>query len=381
MSDSNRGPRRRLVDRLASALVARLTALPDRVQLLLSGGAPIVRDGHPLAPDVQFILASEARRNGAAAMDLSDPGALRRQQRRSASLAGGRPVKVGAVRDLVIDGGAGTIRARHYAPALGEGAPLLVFLHGGGFVFGDLDTHDAPCRVLCRHGGMHVLAIDYRLAPEHPFPAALDDARAALRWAQAHAAELGADPSRIGIGGDSAGANLSAAVSQIALADGGPAPLCQMLIYPAVDRTRPYRSLELFDEGFFLTGASIRWFHEQYVGSTGVPKHDPRIGPLHAASFAGLPPALVVTAGFDPLRDEGEAYAAALNAAGVTAVVRRFESLVHGFFNMVGISPTSRDAVIEIAGATRTLFAIACGAAPRAAAPGVRIHDTGARPS
>ncbi|HSO38922.1 MAG TPA: alpha/beta hydrolase [Labilithrix sp.] len=380
MSESNRGPRRRLVDRLGSLLVSGLTALPERAQIFLSGGAPIVRDGHPLAPDVQLILAGEARRGGGQ-MNLSDPHALRVEQRNATALAGGRPVKVGSVRDLQIDGGAGRLRARHYAPALGEGAPLLVFLHGGGFVFGDLDTHDAPCRILCRHGGMHVLAIDYRLAPENPFPAALEDARAALRWAQAHAAELGADPTRIGVGGDSAGANLSAVVAQLASTDGGPAPICQVLIYPAVDRTRHYPSLELFDEGFLLTGASIQWFHERYVGDSGVPKHDPRIGPLHAPSLAGLPPALVITAGFDPLRDEGEAYAAAMSAAGSTAVVRRFDSLVHGFFNLVGISPTSRDAVIEIAGATRTLFAIASSGARRAPVPHARPQGSGVVPS
>jgi len=380
MSDQNHGPRRRFAHRLASAGASVLTALPDRVQIFLAGGPPLVRDGHPLAPDVQLILAGEARRSGAV-MNLSEPAALRLEQRRAAAIAGGSPVAVGAVAELEIDGGAGKIRARHYAPALGDGAPLLVFLHGGGFVFGDLDTHDAPCRMLCRHGGMHVLAVDYRLAPEHPFPAALEDARAALRWAHAHAAWLGADPSRVGIGGDSAGANLSAVVAHVAHADGGPAPVCQILIYPAVDRTRPYRSLELFDEGFFLTGASIRWFHEQYVGTSGVPKTDPRIGPLHAASFASLPPALVVTAGFDPLRDEGEAYAAALRGAGVTTVGRRFDSLVHGFFNLVGVSPTSRDAVIEIAGAARTLFALAGGHPRRHPLTDGRVHDTGLLPS
>lgn len=354
--NGNNYPRRRFVDRLASVVVSGLSALPERLQIFLSGSKPIVRDGHPLAPDVQLILANEARRNP---LNLSNPQALRRQQRSTTAIAGGRPIKVGAVRDLEIEGGSGRLRARHYAPALGDGAPLLVFLHGGGFVFGDLDTHDAPCRILCRHGGMHVLAIDYRLAPENPFPAAVDDARAALRWAQEHAAELGADPARVGIGGDSAGANLSAVVAQLAAADGGPAPACQMLIYPAVDRTRPYLSLDLFGKGFLLTAESIAWFHERYVGDSGVGKMDPRIGPLHASSLAGLAPALVVTAGFDPLRDEGEAYAAALTAAGTLTVERRFDSLVHGFFNMVGVSHTSRDAVVEIAGVTRALFAIA----------------------
>jgi acetyl esterase len=233
---------------------------------------------------------------------------------------------------------------------------LLVFFHGGGFVFGDLDTHDAPCRMLCRHGSMHVLAIDYRLAPEHPFPAAVEDARAALRWAFAHAAELGADPTRIAVGGDSAGANLAAVTAHLAARDGGPAPTCQMLIYPAVDRTRPYASLALFAEGFLLTRASIAWFHEQYVGARA-PLTDPRHAPLHAASFEGLAPALVVTAGFDPLRDEGEAYAAALAAAGVPTLVRRFDALTHGFFSMVGVSTDCRLAVVEIAGATRALLA------------------------
>ena len=381
MSDESKGqnpPRRRFVDRLGSTLVSALSALPASVQIMLSGGKPIVKDGHPLAPDLQLILAGEARRG---AMTLTSPAELRLQQRNATSLAGGRPVRVGKVHNLEVDGGAGRLRARHYAPLLGDGAPLLVYLHGGGFVFGDLDTHDAPCRVLCRHGGMHVLAIDYRLAPEHPFPAAVDDARAALRWAYEHATELGADPARIGIGGDSAGANLSAVVAQLAASDGGPAPICQLLIYPAVDRTRPYLSLDLFAEGFLLTRASIDWFHEHYAGASGVPKTDPRIGPLHAPSFAGLAPALVVTAGFDPLRDEGEAYAAALTAAGTTTVLRRFDSLIHGFFNLVGVSPSSRDAVIEIAGATRALFAIGSAPARRPASNAARPKDSGVGPS
>ena len=355
-SRDNGRPRRRLVERALSRVAAGLAALPPRVQIMLSGGAPVVRDGLTLAPELQLLLAHEARRGP---MKFTSPDDLRRQQSTGAAIGGGRGVTLGAVRDLVVEGGAGRLKARHYAPENGAGAPLLVYFHGGGFVFGDLDTHDSACRVLCKHGGFHVLAVDYRLAPEHPFPAAIEDARAALRWAQAHAAELGADPSRVGIGGDSAGANISAVVAQTAAADGGPAPTIQLLIYPAVDRAKPYPSLELFAEGFFLTRASIDWFHERYVGRAGTPKTDPRIGPLHAASFTNLAPAFVITAGFDPLRDEGEAYACALEDAGNAVVLRRFDSLVHGFFNMVGVSPTSRDAVIEIAGGTRALFAVA----------------------
>lgn len=348
-----------------------MCALPERVQIFLSGKAPVVRDGQTLAPELQLLLAAQERR---AEMVLTSVTALRKQQNAGARLVAGRPVRVGAVRDLEIDGPAGALRARHYAPERGDGAPLLVFFHGGGFVFGDLDTHDAPCRVLCRHGGMHVLAVAYRLAPEHPFPAAVDDARAALRWAQRHAAELGADPSRVGVGGDSAGGNLAAAVSILASHDGGPAPTCQMLVYPAVDRTRPYPSVDLFAEGYFLTRDSIAWFHRQYAGKPGTHDRDPRLGPLHAESLAGLAPALVVTAGFDPLRDEAEAYGAALAAHGTTTVLRRFDSLIHGFFNMVGVSPACRDAVIEIAGATRALFAVS------AAARTIRTTTSDARP-
>ena len=348
-------PRRTIADRLGALLMKGLCSLPESVQLALSGKKPIVIDGHTLAPELQLLLAANERRGQ---MVLTTPDALRRQQKKAALLIAGPPTRVASVRDLEIDGAVGKLKARHYAPPRGDGAPLLVYFHGGGFVFGDLDTHDAPCRVLCRHGGMHVLAVDYRLAPENPFPAPVEDARAALRWAQQHAAELGADPTRVGVGGDSAGANLSAAVTQIAASDGGPPPACQLLIYPAVDRSGPYESLELFAEGFFLTRASIAWFHGQYSGSSAKHERDPRLHPMHAESHAGLAPALVVTAAFDPLRDEGEAYAAALLEAGNTTVVRRFDSLIHGFVNMVGVSPACRDAVIEIAGATRALFAM-----------------------
>jgi len=354
MADS-RVPRRDVTHRVGAFVMSTLCALPERLQIALSGRPTVTIDGHRLAPELQLLLAASGRR---ARVSPTTPDQLRREQSDGARLIYGRPTRVGAVRDLDIQGAAGTLRARHYAPERGDGAPLLVFFHGGGFVFGDLDTHDAPCRVLCRHGGMHVLAVNYRLAPEHPFPAAVDDALAALRWAQAHAGTLGADPASVGVGGDSAGANLSAVVAQLAIEGGGQGPACQMLVYPAVDRTRPYASLDLFAEGFFLTRASVDWFHEQYSGPQNNHDKDPRLGPLHAHSHAGLAPALVATAGFDPLRDEGEAYAAALRAGGTITVTRRFESLIHGFFNMVGISPACRDAVIEIAGSTRALFAI-----------------------
>jgi acetyl esterase len=259
---------------------------------------------------------------------------------------------------------AGGSTARHYAPfqdPLDEPQPLLVYYHGGGFTFGDLDTHDAVCRVLCRHSGAHIVAVDYRLAPEHPFPAAVDDARAALRWAYANAARLGADQGRIGVGGDSAGGNLAAVASRLAARDGGPAPALQLLIYPATDFTSRRRSRELFGEGFLLSTTEMDWFEANYLGAQGEHASDPRASPLLADDLSGLAPALVVTAAFDPLRDEGEEYANALSAAGTPVVLRRFPGFVHGFIGAVGVSRSSREAVVEIAGATRAMFALESG--------------------
>jgi acetyl esterase len=271
----------------------------------------------------------------------------------------GKPTAVGAVADLELDTTV-ALRARHYAPAEAGGPhPLLVYYHGGGFTYGDLDTHDGVCRVLCRHAGAHVLAVDYRLAPEHPFPAAVEDARAALHWAFGHAASLGADPRRIGVGGDSAGGNLSAVVAQLAAHDGGRAPVLQLLIYPATDFTRRHPSRDLFGEGFLLTASEMKWFEANYLGPETTQAGDPRASPLLAEDLSGLAPALVVTAAFDPLRDEGEAYAQALADAGTPATLRRFPGFIHAFVSIAGVSRSSRDALVEIAGATRAMFAAA----------------------
>jgi acetyl esterase len=204
-----------------------------------------------------------------------------------------------------------------------------------------------------------VLAVDYRLAPEHRFPAAVEDAHAALRWAFANAAELGADAQRIGVAGDSAGGNLAAVVSQLAVREDGDAPVLQLLIYPPTDATGGRRSRKLFGEGFLLTSAQMDWFEANYLGEVGAHATDPRVSPLLADDLSGLPPALVVTAAFDPLRDEGEDYAEALRAAGTPAMLRRFAGLPHAFLSAAGVSRRCRDALIEIAGATRAMFAAA----------------------
>jgi acetyl esterase len=327
----------------------------------LSGKPPITIDGDTLAPEVQLGLAVLERRREPDLRTLG-PGESREARRRLSAVYAGRPVPVGSVEDLELPGEAGPLRARHYSPhELGGPHPLLVYYHGGGFTYGDLETHDGTCRLLCRHAGAHVLAIDYRLAPEHPFPAAVHDARAALAWACANAAGLGADPGRVGVSGDSAGGNLAAVVAQLAARDGGPTPVLQLLIYPATDFTRRRRSRELFGEGFLLTNDEMNWFETNYLGEARTHAADPRASPLLAEDLSGLAPAFVVTAAFDPLRDEGEEYAQALRAAGTPAAVRRFPGLIHAFVAAAGVSRAARDAVIEIAGVTRGMFASADG--------------------
>jgi len=326
-------------------------SLPEGVKIALSGGEPVVRDGYTLDAGIQLILATANRTRKPWG---TDPLVIRKtQDRESFSVRGPLP-RVHAVHDLEVDGACGKLQARHYAPRT-PNAPLLVYFHGGGFMFGDLETHEVGCRLLCAHGDFHVLSVAYRLVPEHRFPAPIDDGQAALAWAMKHAATLGADPARVGIGGDSAGANLSAVVSQLTRGT-KLAPVCQVLLYPPTDRANAHPSVNSLADGFLLTRSSIEWFHAQYAASVGADSRDPRISPLLAKDLRALPPALVITAGFDPLRDEGEAYATALHSAGTTVVARRFDGLVHGFLNLTGIHQPSRDAVISIAGAARALL-------------------------
>jgi acetyl esterase len=270
--------------------------------------------------------------------------------------------EVDSVHELEIEGAAGPLRARHYQPPNVSGSQkpsLLVFFHGGGFVIGDLDTHDEACRMLCRYAGVQVLSVDYRLAPEHPFPAAVDDALAAFRWAAAHASELGADAERVAVGGDSAGGNLSAVTAQLAARDGGPAPALQLLIYPAVDLTTARAaSGRLFAEGFYLTENDRQWAARHYFSGSERDATDPRASPALADDLSGLAPAVVITGGFDPLRDEGEAYAEALRKAGTRVVLDRAPELIHGFINMTMV-PAARDASLRLAGILRASLALA----------------------
>lgn len=332
---------------------ARLLAhVPDVLKIALSGEPPIVIDGQQLDPQLQLIR-SAAR--GRALPGLVEPtvAAGRERYRRQTDVFRGPATRVERVRDIEMPTAAGRLRARHYTPFTSTSSPggrraaITVFFHGGGFVIGDLDTHDEPCRVLCRHAGIHVLSVAYRLAPEHPFPAALDDAVAAFEWTRANVESFGADPARVAVGGDSAGATLGAVVARVV--DRARAPAAQLLIYPGTDFDSRRPSQDLFSDRFKLTRRDLIAFRDAYVGRTGVPFDDPRVSPLYAPSLAGLPPAVVAVAGFDPLRDDGLAYAERLAHAGVPVRTLRFSSLGHGFIHMTGVAPSARRAMRLIA--------------------------------
>jgi acetyl esterase len=326
--------------------------IPNGAKRILSGGRSVIIDGNTLDPTVQLLLTAQRAVGIDGLVVNDDPMASRTQAREVAFAFGGPQIHV-AASDISIPGPAGDIMVRHYRPASADPAPLLVFYHGGGWVIGDLDTHDALCRLTCRDADIHVLSVDYRLAPEHPALAGLDDAYAAFRWACAHAAELGAAPGKVAVGGDSAGGNLAAVVSQLARNDGGPMPRLQWLIYPRTDFTAQTRSMSLFADGFILTKHDMEWFTQQYLGGSDVGPTDWRVSPLLADDLSGLPPALIAIAGFDPLRDEGRQYATALQAAGNPVDLRYFKSLTHAFTNLFPLGGGSAVATCELISALR----------------------------
>jgi acetyl esterase len=337
--------------RAQSAFVRGLAALPHGVLRLLVG-RPVERDGQRLDVESQLGLKLLALAGGPELKESSVPEA-RVRVATDARTFKGPTLEVASVSDLVVQGGDGPFGARLYVPAGATApGPLLVYFHGGGFVVGDLDTHDNVSRFLARQAGVRVLSVDYRLAPEHQFPAPLDDALAAFRFTVEHAGELGADPARIAVGGDSAGGNLAAGVARLASAEGGPAPAFQLLFYPWLDLVSERPSYDLFGEGFYLTRADLRWYRDHYLAEESQAA-DPRCSPLVAEQLGGVAPAYIAVAGFDPLRDDGEDYARSLRDAGVRVALRRHPGLIHGFANTVAIGHASREAVLEAAGALR----------------------------
>ena len=248
-------------------------------------------------------------------------------------------VPVDSVSEIDVPGAAGSLPARVYRP-VGDGPfPTVALFHGGGFVIGDLDTHDNMARAICRGASAVVVSVDYRLAPEHPFPAGAEDCVVVARWLLERLEEFGGD-GRLAVAGDSAGGNLSAVVAQQV-----PGIAAQFLMYPSVDSSGDYPSRKENAAGYFLDLPTMSWFFHHYAA--GSDENDPMLSPMRAGSLAGLPPAVVVTAGFDPLRDEGEAYAAALADSGVRVEVRRFDSMIHGFMDMGGFSAGARSAIEE----------------------------------
>ncbi|EYF04865.1 putative lipase [Chondromyces apiculatus DSM 436] len=306
---------------------------PPRLLRALVGPEKRSPEGHVLDLQMQVLIYINERLGGA--LDATeDPVEARKRMDEGSRLITPRVSPAPAHEDRRIPVENGSLPVRIYTPPSAGSAPLpvVVFFHGGGFSRGSLVSHHGECQGLAVKAEAIVVAVDYRLAPEHRFPAAVDDALAAFRWVAEHAATFGGDPTRIAVAGDSAGGNLAAVVARETRGDAHK-PVFQLLVYPATDMTRSLPSHRHFREGFFLTEASINIFLAAYLNSEAE-QRDPRASPLLAGDHGGQPPAMVLTAGFDPLRDEGDAYAKALAEAGVPVEHRSYEGLIHGFFNM-----------------------------------------------
>ena len=273
----------------------------------------------------------------------------------SSSIFRGNNEPIGRIEDIKIPGPIGDLALRVYTPVSQPDGLLagLVFFHGGGFVLGDLESHDGLCRALANESRCRVVAVDYRLAPENPFPAAVEDCYAATKWVAANEARLGIDSARLAVGGDSAGGNLAAVVAQLAQADGAPKLAFQLLIYPVTQLAgQDTPSMRENAKGYFLEKESMDWFTRCYAPDKAH-RGDARLSPLLAKDLAGQPAAYVVTAGFDPLRDEGKAYADRLDAAGVPVTYVNYPGMIHGFFSMRDLIPKAREAVTVAAAALR----------------------------
>lgn len=307
----------------------------------------------PLDPIVKAFLDQVASAQGPKMWEMT-PEQGREAFRVMMQLVGPKDVPIGKVENRTIPGPGGEIPLRIYTPiaAGSEALPALVYFHGGGFVIGDLETHDGLCRMLADDAACRVIAVDYRLAPESKFPAAVEDAFAATRWVAEHAPALGIDANRIGVGGDSAGGTLAAVVCQMAKEKGGPKLCLQMLLFPCTHLDPKTPSRQANAEGYLLEGETIDWFFGHYVG-TDSNMSDVRASPLLAKDLGGLPPAYVMLAGFDPLHDEGLQYAEKLRAAGVKVAVADYPELVHTFVYLQSILPQAREAMKQAAAALR----------------------------
>ena len=302
-------------------------------------GPPVSVDGRTLDARTQWLLTL-MKRSGQKALHEGTVAEGRESYDAFLPLLSGKPHPVSEIVDRTIDGPGGKLRVRIYRPAdsVARLLPAILFFHGGGFTAGSLEGYDIPCRYFAARTGCAVVSVDYRLAPEHRFPAPIDDALASFRWLSAEAVSLGIDPARLVVGGDSAGGAIATVLAQFTRGERRP-PCLQWLIYPVTDFAGEFPSRSSCGDGFLLTAKDMMWFRDHYIGRdpSQALLEDPRLSPLRAADLQGCAPALIYTAGFDPLRDEGRAYADRLQAAGVKTIHREFESLIHGFIGMRGV--------------------------------------------
>ncbi len=343
-----------LLESVQGMTVGAVMQLP-RGALSAIAGAPLEIDRNKLDLHVQalFQLMNASRRPRSEALPVEDARIELKKIIHAVGVVGSP--EVSAVDETFI-GPTGPVPIRIYRPRTAPAsAPVLVYYHGGGWVIGDLDTHDGICRTITEKIRCITLAVDYRLAPENPFPAAVDDALAAFRWAAANARRLGGDPERVGVGGDSAGANLAAVVSQLAVGQGGSAPFLQALFFPPTNLSTETASYELFAEVPPLYRSTARWFHDHYLPRREQ-RSDPRCSPLLADKLDSLPRAYVATAGFDVLRDEGIAYADRLRVCGVEVEHRHHPELPHGYSQMGRVVPEAAEAFDQDLAAIRRLF-------------------------
>ena len=306
----------------------------------------------PLAPALEAYLAP-INALDAPGIDTMPIATARELGNAAVGLGAKPPAPVTEVVERTVPGPAGEIPIRIYVPGGAAPFPVVTYFHGGGFVLGSLDTHDRICRRLCRASETLVVSVDYRLAPEHRFPAALDDCMAVTAWLADHAGDLRGDRDRIAVAGDSAGGNFAAAVALASRADDGPGLAAQVLLYPVIDAACATPSFVQNAEGYLLSASAMRWFWAEYLGPDGDPDSG-YVSVLRAPDLSGLPPALVITAEFDPLRDEGEAYAEHLRAAGNDVTVHRYDGMIHGFAGMDDVVDEADAAIAEIGAFLRT---------------------------
>nr|AEM45110.1 hypothetical protein [uncultured organism] len=306
----------------------------------------------PLDPQVELLLKGMAALDRPPLHELSVADARVAAASPEMIALGGERIEVGSVKDIDIPVEGTEIGARVYTPEAAGPHPVVVFFHGGGWVICSLDSHDNVARAICRDADAIVVSVDYRMAPEHRFPVAVHDSFAATRWIAANAASFGGDPSRLAVCGDSAGGNLSAVVSQMARDAGGPPITFAALIYPAVDMTAEGGSLTENASGYFLEHETMNWFMNHYLSDAD--RANPLASPLLHPDLSNLPPCFIATCEYDPLRDEGEAYGAALRNNGVAAEVKRYDGLIHAAVNMTGVLDGGRQLVADVADRLRT---------------------------